>query len=79
MPGLQLGVFLDKGAVRLNKRPWTSGRNSQQLSAMGVSLIQSGRQHQITLTAAWPLEQNNYQQEGPKREPRLWFQATRLF
>jgi hypothetical protein len=44
-----------------------------------VSLIQTGRQHQITLTAAWPLEQNNYRQEGPKREPRLWFQATRLF
>ncbi|MFY0479414.1 ShlB/FhaC/HecB family hemolysin secretion/activation protein [Achromobacter marplatensis] len=78
-PGLQLAAFIDKGAVRLNKRPWASGRNSQQLSAMGVSLIQTGRQHQITLTAAWPLEQNNYQQEGPKREPHLWFQATRLF
>ncbi|MGV2910139.1 ShlB/FhaC/HecB family hemolysin secretion/activation protein [Achromobacter sp. AGC25] len=78
-PGLQLAAFFDKGAVRLSKRPWASGRNSQQLSAMGISLIQTGRQHQVTLTAAWPLEQNNYQQEGPKREPRLWFQATRLF
>lgn len=79
LPGLQLAAFVDKGAVRLNKRPWIGGRNSQHLSATGVSLIQTGRQHQITLTAAWPLEQNNYRQEGPKREPRLWFQATRLF
>lgn len=78
-PGLQLAAFVDKGAVRLNKRPWIGGRNSQHLSATGVSVIQTGRQHQITLTAAWPLEQNNYRQEGPKREPRLWFQATRLF
>ncbi|WP_454674404.1 ShlB/FhaC/HecB family hemolysin secretion/activation protein [Achromobacter pestifer] len=78
-PGWQFAAFVDKGAVRLNKRPWIGGRNSQQLSAMGASLIQTGKSHQITLTAAWPLEQNNYQQEGPKREPRLWFQATRLF
>jgi len=79
LPGLQLAAFVDKGAVRLNKRPWIGGRNSQHLSATGVSLIQTGRQHQITLTAAWPLEQNNYRQEGTKREPRLWFQAIRLF
>lgn len=79
LPGLQLAAFVDKGAVRLNKRPWIGGSNSQQLSATGVSLTQTGRQHQITLTAAWPLEQNNARQDGPKREPRLWFQATRLF
>ncbi|WMD19075.1 ShlB/FhaC/HecB family hemolysin secretion/activation protein [Achromobacter seleniivolatilans] len=78
-PGWQMAMFVDKGGVRINKRSWTRETSGVQLGAYGVSLTQAGPQHQITLTAAWPMQVRNYQPDGPKREPRMWLQATRIF
>lgn len=78
LPGLQLSAFLDVGSVQVNKRSWTSDRNRHELSAFGVGIAHSGREHLINLSAAWPLQQN-VPRTKTDQEPRLWVQATRYF
>lgn len=77
-PGWQLSSFIDQGEVTFNKRPWTRGGNSNQMAGTGVGATWAGRDHQVSLTAAWPLGAAEKNIE-PDRAPRIWFQATRYF
>lgn len=54
-PGWQLSTFVDQGQARLNRQPWTTEKNRVHMSAAGSSLTWGGTNHQIGLTAAWPL------------------------
>ncbi|HIE0913018.1 TPA: ShlB/FhaC/HecB family hemolysin secretion/activation protein [Serratia marcescens] len=77
-PGWQLSTFIDQGQARLNKHPWTPEKNNVHLSAAGSTLVWGGENHQVALTAAWPLAAS-----GPgsaqDKSPRVWLQAARYF
>lgn len=77
-PGWQLGTFVDQGQARLNRHPWTTEKNSIHMSAAGTALTWGGVNHQLGLTAAWPLSTS-----GPvgdvEKSPRIWLQAARYF
>lgn len=77
-PGWQLNTFVDEGAVKFNKRPWTRESNANHMSGAGAGATWFGSNHQVSLTAAWPLGQGEKDIE-PERSPRLWLQATRYF
>ncbi|MGP0856549.1 ShlB/FhaC/HecB family hemolysin secretion/activation protein [Serratia sp. CY84636] len=77
-PGWQLGTFIDQGRARLNKHPWTTEKNRVHMSAAGSSLIWGGTNHQVGLTAAWPLAASGPGSETDK-SPRIWLQAARYF
>ncbi len=77
-PGWQLSAFVDQGQARLNRQPWTPEKNTLHMSAAGSALAWGGANHQLSLTAAWPLAQS-----GPggntEKSPRIWLQAARYF
>ncbi|MDF3839687.1 ShlB/FhaC/HecB family hemolysin secretion/activation protein [Cupriavidus basilensis] len=77
-PGWQLSSFIDRGAVKFNKRPWTRERNHNHMAGTGVGATWYGSDHQVSLTAAWPLGKGE-DNIKPERTPRLWLQATRSF
>lgn len=77
-PGWQLSTFVDQGQARLNRRPWTTEKNRVHLSAAGSSLIWGGTNHQVGLTAAWPLAGSGPGSDTDK-SPRIWLQAARYF
>lgn len=76
--GVQLSAFVDKGAVDVNKRPWTSENNHRAMTAGGVGATWNGLRQQISLTAAWPIRSTE-QDEGPHQDPRVWVNATQYF
>ncbi|CAI0895869.1 Heme/hemopexin transporter protein huxB precursor [Serratia proteamaculans] len=77
-PGWQLSAFTDQGQARLNRQPWTKEKNTVHMSAAGSALAWGGTNHQVSLTAAWPLAHS-----GPgsstEKSPRIWLQAARYF
>lgn len=77
-PGWQLSGFVDQGQARLNRQPWTPEKNTLHMSAAGSALAWGGANHQLSLTAAWPLAHS-----GPggntEKSPRIWLQAARYF
>lgn len=77
-PNWQLSTFIDQGEVTFNKRPWTRDGNRNHMSGTGIGATWAGREHQISLTAAWPLGQAESDIE-PDRTPRVWLQAVRYF
>ncbi|WP_271408488.1 ShlB/FhaC/HecB family hemolysin secretion/activation protein [Pseudomonas sp. Q1-7] len=77
-PGWQLSAFIDQGAVTFNKRPWGRGGNHNHMAGTGVGATWSGRNHQISLTAAMPMGEAEKGVQ-PDRSPRFWLQATRYF
>lgn len=77
-PGWQLSTFVDQGQARLNRRPWTTEKNRVHMSAAGSSLTWGGTNHQIGLTAAWPLAGSGPGSDTDK-SPRIWLQAARYF
>ncbi|MGY3256091.1 ShlB/FhaC/HecB family hemolysin secretion/activation protein [Pseudomonas chlororaphis] len=77
-PGWQLSTFADQGAVKFNKQPWTRESNHNQMSGAGTGATWFGSNHQVSLTAAWPMGAAEKDIE-PKRSPRIWLQATRYF
>lgn len=76
-PGWQLSSFVDQGAVKFLKHPNTTEGNRNRMAAVGSGATWYGTDHQVSLTAAWPLSQENNIE--PERTPRLWLQATRYF
>lgn len=76
-PGWQLSTFVDQGAVKFQKSPWTPESNHNRMGGAGTGATWYGADHQVSLTAAWPLGQER--DIVPKRTPRLWLQATRYF
>ncbi|MBH9359111.1 ShlB/FhaC/HecB family hemolysin secretion/activation protein [Pseudomonas aeruginosa] len=76
-PGWQLSSFVDQGAVKFLKHPNTTAGNRNRMAAVGSGATWYGTDHQVSLTAAWPLSQEN--NIAPERTPRLWLQATRYF
>ncbi|MGU1384067.1 ShlB/FhaC/HecB family hemolysin secretion/activation protein [Pseudomonas aeruginosa] len=76
-PGWQLSSFIDQGAVKFLKHPNTKEGNRNRMAAVGSGATWYGTDHQVSLTAAWPLSQEN--NIKPERTPRLWLQATRYF
>lgn len=76
-PGWQLSSFIDQGAVKFLKHPNTKEGNRNRMAAVGSGATWYGTDHQVSLTAAWPLSQENNIE--PERTPRLWLQATRYF
>jgi len=77
-PGWQLSTFVDQGAVKFNKQPWTREGNHNQMSGAGAGATWFGRNHQISLTTAWPTGAAEKNIE-PQRSPRIWLQAVRYF
>ncbi|MBH2984922.1 ShlB/FhaC/HecB family hemolysin secretion/activation protein [Serratia marcescens] len=77
-PGWQLGTFIDQGQARLNKHPWTPEKNNVHLSAAGSTLVWGGENHQVALTAAWPLAASGPGSAQDKSQ-RVWLQAARYF
>lgn len=77
-PGWQLSTFVDQGQARLNRQPWTTEKNRVHMSAAGSSLTWGGTNHQIGLTAAWPLAGSGLGSDTDK-SPRIWLQAARYF
>ena len=65
------------GAVKFLKHPNTKEGNRNRMAAVGSGATWYGTDHQVSLTAAWPLSQENNIE--PERTPRLWLQATRYF
>lgn len=59
MPGWQLSTFLDHGAIKLNKQPWTPEKNTARMTSTGAGIGWFGRQQQVNIVAAWPIAQNN--------------------
>ncbi|HCE6896465.1 TPA: ShlB/FhaC/HecB family hemolysin secretion/activation protein [Pseudomonas aeruginosa] len=76
-PGWQLSSFVDQGAVKFQKKPWTPEVNRNRMGGAGTGATWYGADHQVSLTAAWPLGQEKG--IAPDRNPRLWLQATRYF
>ncbi|HBN9711466.1 ShlB/FhaC/HecB family hemolysin secretion/activation protein [Pseudomonas aeruginosa] len=76
-PGWQLSSFIDQGAVKFLKHPNTAESNRNRMAAVGSGATWYGADHQISLTAAWPMSQEK--NIKPERTPRLWLQATRYF
>lgn len=77
-PGWQLSAFIDEGAVTFNKRPWGRAGNHNHMAGTGLGATWSGRNHQISLTAAMPMGEAEKGVQ-PDRSPRFWLQATRYF
>ncbi|WP_230950082.1 ShlB/FhaC/HecB family hemolysin secretion/activation protein [Burkholderia cepacia] len=75
-PGWQVNLFVDAGAVQINRRPWTRERNTQHMQAAGVGATRFGTNHQVALTAALPLGGGG---DTPARAPGVWVQAARYF
>jgi len=48
------------------------------MSGAGAGATWFGRNHQISLTTAWPTGATEKNIE-PQRSPRIWLQATRYF
>ncbi|CAI1174037.1 Heme/hemopexin transporter protein huxB precursor [Serratia plymuthica] len=78
MPGWQLSTFLDHGAIKLNKQPWTSEKNTARMTSTGAGIGWFGRQQQINLVAAWPIAQSN-SIATPTQPPRIWLQTSWYF
>ncbi|MFJ2362209.1 ShlB/FhaC/HecB family hemolysin secretion/activation protein [Pseudomonas sp. NPDC087697] len=77
-PGWQLSTFVDQGAVKFNKQPWTREGNTNQMAGAGAGATWFANNHQVSLTTAWPLGQVEKNIE-PKRSPQIWIQATQYF
>jgi hemolysin activation/secretion protein len=77
-PGWQLSSFVDQGAVKFNKQPWTREGNANHMAGTGAAATWFTNNHQVSLTTAWPLGQVEKNIE-PKRSPRIWIQATQYF
>lgn len=77
-PRWQLKAFVDHGALEVNKRPWGHADNRRQISGVGVGASWSGPSQQISVTSAWALD-NNLENGGPERTPRVWASATQYF
>ncbi|WP_332107327.1 ShlB/FhaC/HecB family hemolysin secretion/activation protein [Serratia ureilytica] len=77
-PGWQLSTFVDQGQARLNRRTWTTEKNRVHMSAAGSSLTWGGINHQVGLTAAWPIAGSGPGSDTDK-SPRIWLQAARYF
>ena len=75
VPGWQLQAFGDAGSVRTNRQPWTDGVNRRRLAGVGLGIGWSNDKASVTLSAAQPTDRESPQPE-PKREPRLWAQAS---
>ncbi|RPP18941.1 hypothetical protein IPC1164_34940, partial [Pseudomonas aeruginosa] len=56
---------------------WTPEVNRNRMGGAGTGATWYGADHQVSLTAAWPLGQEKG--IAPDRNPRLWLQATRYF
>ncbi|AHY09702.1 ShlB/FhaC/HecB family hemolysin secretion/activation protein [Serratia plymuthica] len=78
MPGWQLRSFLDHGAIKLNKQPWTSEKNTARLTSVGAGIGWFGRQQQVNIVAAWPIAQENAV-TAPTHTPRVWLQTSWTF
>jgi hemolysin activation/secretion protein len=78
MPGWQLSSFLDHGAIKLNKQPWTSEKNTTRLTSVGAGIGWFGRQQQVNIVAAWPIAQENAV-TAPTHTPRVWLQTSWTF
>lgn len=76
--GWQAGVFVEKGHLRINRRPWNTEQNRLSLAAGGMTLSHAGRRHQLHLTGAWPIDSDAPFIDAPS-SPRLWLQASRFF
>lgn len=63
--------------MKFLKHPNTTEGNRNRMAAVGNGATWYGTDHQVSLTAAWPLSQENNIE--PERTPRLWLQATRYF
>ncbi len=77
-PAGNWALLSTKDAHALNKHPWTTEKNRVHMSAAGSSLIWGGTNHQVGLTAAWPLAASGPGSETDK-SPRIWLQAARYF
>ncbi|MGU7775391.1 ShlB/FhaC/HecB family hemolysin secretion/activation protein [Burkholderia sp. MR1-5-21] len=75
-PGWQVSMFVDAGGVQINRRPWTSERNTQHMQAAGVGATWLGTNRQVSLTAALPLGKAS---DSPTRAPSVWIQAAQYF
>ncbi|MNG63583.1 Heme/hemopexin transporter protein HuxB precursor [compost metagenome] len=78
MPGWQLSTFLDHGAIKLNKQPWTPEKNTARMTSTGAGIGWFGRQQQVNIVAAWPIAQNN-SIATPTQTPRIWLQTSWYF
>ncbi|WP_431822075.1 ShlB/FhaC/HecB family hemolysin secretion/activation protein [Burkholderia sp. F1] len=75
-PGWQVSMFVDAGGVQINRRPWTSERNTQHMQAAGFGATWFGTNRQVSLTAALPLGRGS---DSPTRAPSIWVQAAQYF
>ncbi|WP_331457552.1 MULTISPECIES: ShlB/FhaC/HecB family hemolysin secretion/activation protein [Burkholderia] len=75
-PGWQVSMFVDAGAVQINRHPWTSERNTQHMQAAGIGASWFGAKRQVSLTAALPLGRGG---DSPTRAPSVWVQAAQYF
>ena len=66
-PGWQLSSFVDQGAVKFPATPNTTEGNRNRMAAVGSGATWYGTDHQVSLTAAWPLSQENNIE--PERTP----------
>jgi len=76
---LQLAVFLDGGAVKINKSAYTSGLNIRHLYGYGIGALW-GRTDDWLLRASygWKLGHED-NQSGPNSSGMLWLQAVKYF
>ncbi|MCY1378433.1 hypothetical protein D9M69_660700 [compost metagenome] len=63
--------------MKFQNKPWTPESNHNRMGGAGAGATWYGTDHQVSLTAAWPLGQER--NLADERTPRLWLQATRYF
>ena len=76
---LQLAVFLDGGAVKINKSAYTTGLNTRHLYGYGIGALW-GRTDDWLLRASygWRLGHEKVL-SGPDSNGMLWLQAIKYF
>lgn len=74
-PHWQLSTFLDHGAVKLNKQPWSPENNIARMISAGAGIAWFGRQQQVSMVTAWPVAQSN-NIATPTQIPRVWLQTS---
>jgi hemolysin activation/secretion protein len=76
---IELGAFIDHGAVRINRNPYMEGTNRRQLSAVGVNMLWTMPDNwQLRASVARKLGKEAAQSESDSTA-RAWLQALKGF
>lgn len=74
----QLAVFADQGKTQQNSANLTADSRTRRLSGAGLGAKWAAESWQVSVTAAWQLE-NDAPQGDRKRHPRIWSQIAYRF